>query len=490
MELIGKTLGNYQIVEEIGRGGMGTVYRAYQASLNRWVALKVLAQSLSQDEEFFKRFKQEALATAALDHPNIVHVYDAGEEQGMHYIAMEYIGGGNLSARLKERGPMSPVEAVSIAAQIAMALDFAHRNKIVHRDVKPSNILLDTEGRAVLSDLGIAHALEGTRLTQTGATMGTPEYMSPEQAQGKPLDGRADLYSLGVVLFEMLTGRVPFQADSPLATMYKQIHEPVPDLRKLNSKISGKLAAVLKRVLAKDPAQRFVTGQQMANDLLAAVPEARIRFTMPGATIPKVTPKQVAAATLDTARDIGAQTARGFGRFLLALLQRTIEAVIAATVLITLLSVLLAFVISFVIAQYAQNTLREYRWEFADLSPTKPYVLDGAYFKNHATPYITNHTFGAISDAGIAFAPPNQIHLTAKILGNPAKLEGVVSINDGLPQVQLQKLNGLPLPVIDSIVSNGINQGLRDGWSNAPVRAKRVLVTETTLTMKVEFSSK
>lgn len=486
MELIGKTIGNYQIAEEIGRGGMGTVYRAYQTSLNRWVALKVLSPALAQNEEFLKRFKQEALATAALDHPNIVHVYDAGEEQGAHFIAMEYIGGGNLLTRLKELSASLPTgEAVSIAAQIAIALDFAHRNKIVHRDVKPSNILLDPEGRAVLSDLGIAHALEGTRLTQTGTTMGTPEYMSPEQAEGKLLDGRADLYSLGIVLFEMLTGRVPFQTDSPLATMYKQIHEPPPDLQKIDRKLPAKLSQALKRALAKDQAQRFPSGQQMASDLLAAVPEARVRFTSPGATIPKITPERAAVNALNTAQSIGAQTARGLGRFLLALAQRTIEAVIAATVLIALVSALLLIVVSFVIAQYAQNTLRDYQWYFA-FSPSKPYFLDDAEFKRYATPYITNHTFGAISDAELSFAQPNQIRLSAKILGNPATLSGSISISDGLPQVYVQQLNGAPLLVIDSIISNGINQGLREGWNKSPFRATRIVVTNTSLTMEVE----
>jgi serine/threonine-protein kinase len=486
MELIGQTIGNYQIAEEIGRGGMGTVYRAYQTSLNRWVALKVLSPVLAQNDEFFQRFKQEALATAALDHPNIVHVYDAGEEQGIHFIAMEYIGGGNLLTRLKKVGaPLSTVESVSIVAQIAMALDFAHRNKIVHRDVKPSNILLDPEGRAVLSDLGIAHALEGTRLTQTGTTMGTPEYMSPEQAQGKPLDGRADLYSLGIVLFEMLTGRVPFQTDSPLATMYKHIHEPPPDLQKINQKLPAKLSRAIKRALAKDPEQRFASGQQMASDLLAAVPEARVQLANPGATIPKMTYEHVAANALDKVQSIGAQTARGIGRFLLVLAQRTIEAVIAAAVLIALLSALLLIVASFVIAQYAQTTLRDYQWYFA-FSSSQPYFLDDAEFKRNATPYITNHTFGAISEAGLTFTSPNQIRLSAKILSNPATLSGIVFVGDGVPQVYVQQFNGMPLPVIDNIISSGVNQGLREGWSKSPLRAKRIVVTDTSLTMEVE----
>ncbi len=485
MDLIGKTIRNYQIVEEIGRGGMGTVYRAQQPSLNRSVAIKVLAPNLAQDKEFFDRFKQEALATAALDHPNIIHVYDTGEENEIHYIAMEYIGGGNLFTRMKKlAAPMPPLEAIPIAAQIALALDYAHRRNIVHRDVKPSNILLDSEGRAVLSDLGIARALEGTRLTHTGITMGTPEYMSPEQAEGKPLDGRADLYSLGVVLFEMLTGRTPFQADTPLVMLYKQIHDQPPDPTKVNAKIPKKLGAVLQKSLAKDPAKRFAIGQQMANALLASVPGARMQPVTPGATVQVQPTKEVVANTLDTARAVGARTLRGVGRFLLVLLQRTIEALLAAAVLIVLLTILLSIVFSFVIARYAQSALSNYAWNFSDFGPTKPYVLTSSYFKQYATPYATNSTFGTISEADLAFAAPDQVRLSAKILGNPVTLDGMVFPSNGVPQLQLQHLNSMPLPIVDNIISNGINQGMQDGWSKSPVRVVRFIVTDTSLTME------
>ncbi len=487
MNLIGKTIGNYQIVEEIGRGGMGTVYRAQQPSLNRSVAIKILAPNLAQDKEFFDRFKQEALATAALDHPNIIHVYDAGEKNEIHYIAMEYIGGGNLFTRMKKLGgPMPPLEAIAFASQIAAALDYAHRRNIVHRDVKPSNILLDPEGRAVLSDLGIARALEGTRLTHTGITMGTPEDMSPEQAEGKPLDGRADLYSLGVVLFEMLTGRTPFQADTPLVMLYKQIHDPPPDPTKVNSKIPKKLGAVLQKSLAKDPAKRFANGQQMATALLASIPGARMQPVTPGATVHVQPPKEIVTNTLNTAREVGARTLRGVGRFLLVLFQRAVEALIAAAILIVLLTILLSIVFSFVIARYAQSTLSNYAWYFQDLGPTKPYVLTSSYFRQHATPYITNSTFGTISEADLVFAAPDRVHLSAKILGNPVTLDGVVFAANGVPQFQLQHLNSMPLPIVDSIISNGINQGMQDGWSKSPVRVVRFVVTDASLTMETE----
>jgi serine/threonine protein kinase len=490
VDLIGKIIGNYQIVAEIGHGGMGTVYRAHQPSLSRWVAIKILSPNLEEDAEFFKRFKQEALATAALDHSNIIHIYDTGEDQWLHYIAMEYISGGNLFTRMKTRaGPLAVTEAVSIATQMALALDFAHRRGIVHRDVKPSNILLDPEGgRAVLSDLGIARALEGTRLTRTGITMGTPEYMSPEQAEGKPLDGRADLYSLGIVLYEMLTGHIPFQADTPLALLYKHIHEAPTDPRQPNPAIPKKLAAVVQKALAKDPAKRFASGQQMADALLASVPGARLQFATPAATIPVVThtPKEIAVSILGTARQVSTRTLKGVGRFSLRLLLRLLEALVAVAVSVVLAVAILAVVFSFVLARYAQSTLSNYAWYFQDLGPSKPYVLTSSSFRQYATPYVTNATFGAIADADIGFASPDRVRLSAKVLGNPVLLDGNVFAGNGVPQVQLQRLNGIPLPVIDGIISNGVNQGFQEGWGKGPVRVVRFTITDTMLRMETE----
>lgn len=488
MELIGKTIGNYQIVEELGRGGMGTVYRAQQPSLNRSVALKVLSLALAQDSNLYRRFKQEALATAQLDHPNIIHVYDAGESEGVHYIAMEYIAGGTLFSRLQNRAsPLTIAESVSIVAQIAIALDYAHQHGILHRDVKPSNILLDSEGRAILTDLGIAHAFEGTRLTHTGMTLGTPEYMSPEQAQGKPLDGRSDLYSLGVVLFEMLTHRLPFQDSVPYVVLYKHIHDAPPDPRQLNPQIPGKLAEAVLKALAKDPNKRFNNGQQMANALLASVPATRLQNHTPGATVAlRHTPEQVVAQFLDTARTLSIQTLRGLGAFAWRLVRLTIEALVATLFVLVLVSAILVLVFSFVVAQYAQATLRDYNWSFQDLGPNKPYVLTSASFREFATPYITNHTFGAIRDADLSFAPPDQVRLSAKVLGNPIIVTGTMTGSAGVPQVQIRDLNGIPLLLVDSIVSNGINQGLQEGWGKGPYRVKRIVFTTDSMRIETE----
>lgn len=263
-DLIGRRIGPYEIRDKLGQGGMATVYRAYQASLNRYVAIKVLPPTLAQDAQFVARFRQEALAAGGLSHPNILRIYDADTFEGRHYIVMDYVPGGTLADRLRAE-PLPPDVAAEIAAQIADALDHAHRRGIVHRDLKPSNILLDEEGRPLLADFGIAQALSsGPRLTQTGTSVGTPEYMSPEQGQGLRVDGRSDIYSLGIVLYQMVTGRVPFQAHTPVATLYQVVHQPPPPPRQLNPRIPAYLESVIMRALAKNPDQRFQSAREMA----------------------------------------------------------------------------------------------------------------------------------------------------------------------------------------------------------------------------------
>jgi tRNA A-37 threonylcarbamoyl transferase component Bud32 len=266
-ELVGKAFGPYTIVERIGEGGMAVVYKGYQESLNRYVAIKVLRGELAHDQQFITRFRREALAAAKLNHPNLLHVYDAGVAHGVYYIVMDYAPGGTLK-ELMMRGPMDPERAASIVAQVADALDYAHRQGLVHRDVKPTNILFTLDGRPQLTDFGIAKALyETTQLTRTGTSIGTPDYMAPEQIQGQPVDGRTDLYSLGIVLYEMLSGQVPFRGSTPVAVLYKQVNEAPPPLRSLNILIPGWLEAVLDKAVAKRPQDRFQSGSELAQAL-------------------------------------------------------------------------------------------------------------------------------------------------------------------------------------------------------------------------------
>jgi serine/threonine protein kinase len=270
MNLVGKTLGKYQIVGEIGRGGMAVIYKAWQPSLGRYVALKVLSPFLQKDKDFIARFHREARAAAKLNHPNIVNILDAGEAEGINYIAMEYIDGESLRDILA-RGRLDATTAASIVAQIASALDYAHSQGVVHRDIKPSNILIDRRGRVVLTDFGIARAVGFSRLTQTGALVGTPEYMSPEQAEGLEIDHRTDIYSLGVVLYNMLTGRVPFEGTTPQAVLYGHVHKRPTPPSQLNPRISRDVEAVVLRALAKNKARRYQRAGELASALQAAV---------------------------------------------------------------------------------------------------------------------------------------------------------------------------------------------------------------------------
>lgn len=297
-DLTGKTLGNYRVVERIGRGGMATVYKAYQPALERYVAIKVIHEQLAaEDEQFLKRFRREAKAVAALRHPNIVQVFDFGTEDGTSYMVMEYLEGTTLKAELNElaeRGETMSLEEVRrIFQAVASALEYAHRQGMVHRDIKPANVMLTTKGDVVLTDFGIARIVGGTQYTATGALTGTPAYMSPEQGQGERGDERSDIYALGVVLYEMVTGRVPFDADTPLAVILKHISAPLPLPRQLNPAIPEAVEQVILKALAKDPNDRYQTVAQMAEALEAALTGAAApvrKIAPPPAVAPPAAP--------------------------------------------------------------------------------------------------------------------------------------------------------------------------------------------------------
>ncbi len=249
----------YEVLDKIGSGGMGTVYKARDVHLDRWVALKVLPPGLQEHPETLERFKREARALARLKHPSVAAVYDANVESGFPYLVLEFVEGENLEQVLAERGPLEVQEVVRMGVELAEALDHIHQHHVVHRDIKTSNIIIGPEGRAVVADFGIALVATLPRISR--GALGTPEYMSPEQADGKPLDGRADLYSFGVVLYECLTGTVPFDRDgeslAELTVMMQEIMEaPLPPLRTRRADVPAWLAAVVERCLAKKPEDR------------------------------------------------------------------------------------------------------------------------------------------------------------------------------------------------------------------------------------------
>jgi tetratricopeptide (TPR) repeat protein len=252
----------YTIIKELGRGGMACVYLAMQESIERKVALKVMLQALQADPSFSQRFLREAKIVAQLSHPHIVAVYDVGISDQYHYIAMEYHEGGELKDKIKKG--LTLAEAISIAKQMASALDFAHSKGYVHRDIKPENVLFKYDGTIVLSDFGIARGNDGnTRMTATGSVIGTPHYMSPEQAQGQELDGRSDLYSLGIVFFEMLVGVVPYRGDSALSIGIKHLRDPIPKLPAQYQMFQN----FLDKLISKEPDNRWQTGADVISQL-------------------------------------------------------------------------------------------------------------------------------------------------------------------------------------------------------------------------------
>jgi serine/threonine-protein kinase len=263
----------YELVSHVARGGMAQVYLAKDLLLDRPVALKVLFPELSIDQAFVRRFRREAQAAANLTHPNIVSIYDWGEGARTYFIVMEYVDGRTL-AQLIGEGPLEPARAASIAADVAGALAFAHRHGVIHRDVKPGNVLIDNSGQVKVTDFGIARAVGGGAqegLTQTGAVMGTATYFSPEQAQGQPVDARSDIYSLGVVLYEMVTGRIPFAGDNPVAIAYKHVREDPVAPTQVNQAVPPPLEAIVLQAMAKDPALRYQTAEELQSDLLRYV---------------------------------------------------------------------------------------------------------------------------------------------------------------------------------------------------------------------------
>jgi serine/threonine-protein kinase len=268
--LLGQQLGRYTVQEEIGRGGMARVYRALDTLLKRTVALKVLAPQLAVDPEFAQRFEREAVTAANLRHPNIVTIYDVGEQNGLRYIAMEYVRGRTLHAIIEERGALGLGFAIAIMAPVAAALDYAHSHGAVHRDVKPQNIMVDADGRVLLADFGIAQAPEsagdGQRLTRTGIFMGTPEYISPEQASAQRVDGRSDLYSLGIATYEAITGSVPFSGATP-QLIVAHAQKPPPPPSTIDPAQPPELDLVMARILAKRPEQRFASGAGLVEGL-------------------------------------------------------------------------------------------------------------------------------------------------------------------------------------------------------------------------------
>lgn len=261
-------LGNrYQLEAEIGAGGMARVFRAADTVLGRPVAIKMLRDQFADDPEFVHRFQQEARSAGSLNHPNIVTVFDVGEDRGREYLVMQYVDGPNLKELIRSRGRFAIADAVQIVRGICAALEFAHRHGIVHRDVKPQNVLIGSDGAIKLTDFGIARALGAGSFSKTGEVLGTVQYLAPEQVQGHPATAVSDIYAAGIVLYELLTGHAPYGGDSPIAIAMQHVQGPLPRLRAVDSRAPAQLDAVLARALAKDPRGRYASAAEFGQAL-------------------------------------------------------------------------------------------------------------------------------------------------------------------------------------------------------------------------------
>ena len=300
----GSSLGRYRLVEQVGRGGMATVYRAHDPNLDRFIALKVLPSFHTEDPTFVARFTREAQTVARLNHPNILQIYDFGEDKGFTYLVSELVTGGTLEDRLGG-GPLAVDETLRFIGPLADALDYAHAQSIIHRDIEPSNVLLNEESKPILADFGLAQMLESAiRFTQAASAIGTPEYMSPEQAMGADVDHRADLYALGIILYQLLLGQTPFHADTPAATLMAHVHLPLPLPSTLNPDIDPRLETTLLKATAKTPDDRFQTARAMIDTVSLVTGRPRVVDTAePGDTA------QMETIDLEATDDAAADTA-------------------------------------------------------------------------------------------------------------------------------------------------------------------------------------
>jgi hypothetical protein len=460
-----ENVGPYRIIRPIASGGMGAVYLAEHTNLHREVALKTLKSELSNDDEFISRFQREARVASQIEHPNVLKIFDLGfdAEHKLHYMAMDYVPNGTLDGRLKtlrsENRTMAEREALMITRGVAAGLAAAHAKGLVHRDIKPSNIMLREDGSPLLADFGIVLASEATKLTSTGRVFGTPLYMSPEQALGKTVDARSDIYTLGIMLFEMLSGRPPFRADTPIALIQKHLKEPLPAITVTGRAISFPTRRLIERACAKQPGDRFRNAGEFERAITHILGESS------ASTLGRV------AAQLSLLRptrdDRSVRAAAATGGFALRTLRVLALGALVASIVIAAAAIYGgAFLTERVIAAIPVNARAESGEQKIPLTLVRELVANR----------LKNDTRGWISLNALDVVEANRLKLSLKAGPASIDLMALLTARDGAPNVALFASDGAELPVLGSLYSASVSNGLATAWQNNSLRLESLKV--------------
>jgi hypothetical protein len=482
---VGQTIGRYQIVQLLGKGGMATVYKALDTRLERYVAIKVL-HAAQEDETFLIRFEREAKALAHLSHPHIVKVLDYGDENGSPYLIMEYIGGGTLKDLMNQ--PMPWQQASQILLPLTQALEYAHSLNIIHRDVKPANILITENGQPMLSDFGIAKTLgqqTHTDLTGTGFGIGTPHYMAPEQGFGRKLDGRADIYSLGVIMYEMITGKLPFDADTPMAVVLMHATETPPLPREILPGIPEPVENVILRAMAKVPEDRFPSMASMGAALenlsrgvmpiVSVAPPVRVAQNVIPATqvvAPENIAEKIAGKPKKPAR------ARSVGRWLLTFFGILIAALIAATIILSIGGAAVA-------SKLIQSAFSTIGYSFTDIDVERTEYLTEEEATQALNNSIDMFSGDWIKSMEVNFQSPDRAFIAANTSYGQATIEVKIIESNGHPVFSLRKYNKIPLVLVGGILSTGINDGISKAMEDASFELDNLKITNSRITYDI-----
>lgn len=481
--LIGRTVGNYRIEAPIGEGGMGAVYKAVHQQIGNEIAIKVLGLGREASEKDQARFLTEARTTAALSHTNIVRVYDFIIQDGIYYMLMELVEGQSLDKLMSEpRAPLPLPRAAAILSFVARALDYAHNRGVVHRDVKPQNVLIAHEdGRVVLSDFGIAKLTEGTTLdlTRDGATVGTPTYMSPEQASGKPVDGRSDIYSLGVLLYEMVTGKPPFTGSS-MEILSQHVSRAPASPRELNPNLTRRQETIVLKALEKDAAERFQRAGDLASAFLATITGTGEIAIATGSRWERFREGRLWGSVLRLGRFFRGTT---FG--VIGFVARALLSVVAGTAIVVL-SLLIGA--SLLVGGSLGRAIREANWRFDQVGPG----FQREILPETMAQAIETGAAGVLPGTltGVAVTPrgANALTVGGTVQGVPLQFDIGVSVAEGHPMFSLDRVNRLPLPIVGGLIARGVNRGFAAALDQAGASVRSIDIQADRIVVAIDGS--